>query len=45
MSQGNALQIAERACQEGIANLRRSGLNKVRQGIISLEEVNRVTKD
>ncbi len=45
MAQGNALQIAERARQEGIADLRRSGLNKVRQGIISLEEVNRVTKD
>jgi type IV pilus assembly protein PilB len=45
MAQGNALQIAEQAQREGIANLRRSGLNKVRQGIIGLEEVNRVTKE
>jgi type IV pilus assembly protein PilB len=43
MAEGNALQIAEQAQREGIANLRRSGLNKVRQGLIGLEEVNRVT--
>jgi type IV pilus assembly protein PilB len=45
MAEGNALQIADQAQQEGITNLRQSGLNKVRQGITSLEEVNRVTKD
>ncbi|MFO1429256.1 MAG: type IV-A pilus assembly ATPase PilB [Candidatus Competibacteraceae bacterium] len=45
MAQGNALQIAEQAQREGISDLRRSGLNKVRQGIIGLEELNRVTKD
>jgi len=45
MAEGNALQIADQAQREGIANLRQSGLNKVRQGIIGLEEINRVTKD
>jgi type IV pilus assembly protein PilB len=45
MAEGNALQIAEQAQREGILTLRRSGLVKVRQGITSLEEINRVTKD
>jgi type IV pilus assembly protein PilB len=45
MANGNALQIADQARREGIDNLRRSGLRKVRAGITSLEEVNRVTKD
>ena len=42
MAEGNALQIAEQAQRDGIASLRRSGLNKVRQGLVGLEEVNRV---
>jgi type IV pilus assembly protein PilB len=45
LAEGNAMQIAEQAQREGINSLRQSGLNKVRQGITSLEEVNRVTKD
>ena len=45
MEGGNALQLADQATREGIADLRLSGLKKVRDGIISLEEVNRVTKD
>ena len=45
MSGGNAIQIAEQAQREGVKNLRQSGLNKVSQGVTSLEEVNRVTKD
>ncbi|PIE83449.1 MAG: type IV-A pilus assembly ATPase PilB [Candidatus Contendobacter odensis] len=45
MEQGNALQIAEQAQREGINNLRQSGLNKVRMGLSSLEEINRVTTD
>ncbi|HXH04587.1 MAG TPA: type IV-A pilus assembly ATPase PilB [Candidatus Competibacteraceae bacterium] len=45
MSGGNALELADQARREGINDLRRSGLNKVREGITSLEEVNRVTKD
>ncbi len=43
MAGGNAMQIAEQAKKEGIADLRESGLRKVRQGITSLEEINRVT--
>jgi type IV pilus assembly protein PilB len=42
---GNALQIAAAAERSGIADLRASALNKVRQGITSLAEINRVTKD
>ncbi|MCW7554212.1 type IV-A pilus assembly ATPase PilB [Endozoicomonas gorgoniicola] len=45
MNEGNSLQIAEVAEQEGFNNLRQSGLKKVLQGVTSLEEVNRVTLD
>jgi type IV pilus assembly protein PilB len=40
---GNALQIAAQAKAEGVADLRRSGLVKVKQGATSLEEVVAVT--
>jgi type IV pilus assembly protein PilB len=43
MEGGNAMQIAEQAAKEGVIDLRRAGLNKVKDGITSLEEVNRVT--
>ena len=42
---GNAMQLTAQAHLEGIADLRESGLNKVKEGITSLEEINRVTKD
>ena len=45
MENGNAMQIADQASKEGIAELRASGLKKVRDGVTSLEEINRVTKD
>lgn len=45
MDGGNALDIAEQAQREGVSDLRQSALQKVQQGITSLEEVNRVTKD
>jgi type IV pilus assembly protein PilB len=45
MEGGNAMQLAEQAAREGILDLRASGLRKVRDGITSLEEVNRVTID
>ena len=45
MEGANALQIRDRAKEEGIADLRASGLEKVKAGITSLEEINRVTKD
>ncbi|QQD19085.1 type IV-A pilus assembly ATPase PilB [Spongiibacter nanhainus] len=45
MENGNSLVIAEQARKEGFANLRTSALRKCAQGVTSLEEVNRVTKD
>jgi type IV pilus assembly protein PilB len=41
----NARQLAEQARLEGVTDLRQSGLRKVKAGITSLEEINRVTKD
>ena len=43
MADGNAMQIAEQARAEGVWDLRRAGLEKVKDGITSLEEINRVT--
>ena len=43
MEGGNAMQIADQAALEGVIDLRRAGLNKVKDGVTSLEEVNRVT--
>ena len=40
---GSAVEIAEQAVKEGVWDLRRAGLEKVRQGLTSLEEVNSVT--
>ena len=45
MEGGNAIQLAEQSRREGIADLRASGLRKVKAGLTSLEEINRVTKD
>ncbi len=45
MEGGNSLELARQAQKEGIKDLRQSGLDKVREGITSLEEINRVTKD
>ena len=45
MNNGNALDLAHQAQKEGVKDLRQSGLLKVVQGVTSLEEVNRVTKD
>ena len=42
---GNAMQLADQARREGIADLRASGLRKVKAGVTSLEEVNRVTTE
>jgi type IV pilus assembly protein PilB len=43
MSGGNATDIADQAAKEGFWDLRRAGLEKVKDGIISIDEVNRVT--
>lgn len=45
MEGGNSIQLADQAQKEGINDLRQSGLVKVRNGLTSLEEVNRVTKE
>jgi type IV pilus assembly protein PilB len=42
---GNAMQIAEAAQRAGVKDLRQSALEKARQGLTSLAEINRVTKD
>lgn len=42
---GNAIQIAEAAQRAGVRDLRQSALLKVRNGVTSLAEINRVTKD
>ena len=42
---GNAMHIAEAARRAGVRNLRQSALMKARQGVTSLAEINRVTKD
>jgi type IV pilus assembly protein PilB len=42
MAEGNSIQLAEQAAAEGIPDLYTSGLNKVRQGLMGLEELHRV---
>ncbi|PID34408.1 MAG: type IV-A pilus assembly ATPase PilB, partial [Thiotrichales bacterium] len=45
MDGANSLDIADQAQKEGIKDLRQSGLEKIRQGITSISELERVTKD
>ncbi|HVC01073.1 MAG TPA: type IV-A pilus assembly ATPase PilB [Steroidobacteraceae bacterium] len=45
MEGGSAINIADEATKHGIWNLRRAGLQKVKDGMTSLEEVNSVTID
>jgi type IV pilus assembly protein PilB len=45
MHGGSVLEIKEQAAREGVWGLRQAGLNKVRLGITSLDEVNSVTVD
>jgi len=45
MEEGNSIEIAEQARRDGFNDLRTSGLVKAMQGVTSLEEINRVTKD
>ena len=42
---GSAVEIGDEAAREGIWDLRRAGLEKVKSGLTSLEEVNSVTID
>ncbi len=43
MEDGNSIEIAAQARRHGFNDLRRSGLVKVKSGLTSLAEVNRVT--
>ncbi|UUT11928.1 type IV-A pilus assembly ATPase PilB [Pseudomonas zeae] len=45
MAEGNSLEIDLQMRRDGFDDLRTSGLHKAMQGITSLEEINRVTKD
>jgi type IV pilus assembly protein PilB len=45
MRGGGALDIGDQAAKDGVWNLRRSGLQKVKDGVTSLEEVNGITID
>ncbi len=42
---GSAVDISDQAAKEGVWDLRRSGLEKVKSGLTSLEEVNSVTTE
>jgi type IV pilus assembly protein PilB len=43
MAGGNSTDIADQAAKEGVWDLRKSALEKVKAGITSLDEVNRIT--
>ncbi|MGH8255035.1 MAG: ATPase, T2SS/T4P/T4SS family, partial [Steroidobacteraceae bacterium] len=43
MAGGNAIDIDDQAKKEGVWDLRRAGLEKVKNGLTSLEEINSVT--
>ena len=43
MEEGNSIQIGDQCKKEGFNDLRASGLQKVMQGVTSLEEIDRVT--
>jgi type IV pilus assembly protein PilB len=45
MKNGTAIDLADQARREGVNDLRRSGLLKVRRGLTSLEEVEAVTNE
>jgi len=45
LSGGNAMEMADLSKSEGINDLRASGLEKIRQGITSLEEIDRITEE
>lgn len=45
LNNGNAIDIADQARHDGVNDLRRSGLNKVKLGVTSLEEVESVTNE
>jgi len=42
---GSAVDIGEQAAKEGVWDLRRAGIEKVKNGLTSIEEINSVTID
>jgi len=42
---GSTKNLEEQSAKEGILTLRESGLEKIKSGITSIEEINRITKD
>jgi type IV pilus assembly protein PilB len=45
MDEGNSMQISAQARSEGFHDLRMAALKKVAEGVISMEEANRITVD
>lgn len=45
MAGANPIEIAKQARESGVWNLRKAGLEKIRQGLTTLEEVYRVTRE
>ncbi|WP_286009890.1 type IV-A pilus assembly ATPase PilB [Larsenimonas salina] len=45
MDEGSSIALADLAREEGHQDLRRSGLRRVKEGVTTLEEINRVTKE
>lgn len=45
MEGGNSMDIADQALKDGVWDMRKSGLKKVADGLTSLEEIYRVTKE
>src|SRR5712671_4318168 len=45
LAMGSAVEISDQAAKEGVWDLRRAGLEKVKNGLTSLEEVNSITVD
>ena len=45
MEGGGSIQITDQAAKDGVWDLRRAGLSKIKGGLTSLEEINRVTVD
>ena len=43
MAGGNAIDIGDQAAKEGVWDLRRAGLEKIKSGITSIDEINSVT--
>ncbi len=43
LKDGNAVDLADQAAKEGVWDLRKSGLKKVKDGVTSLDEVNQCT--